>query len=206
MTENTGSSIVVATQYLREVCVEVVAMSKVLEDRFQKGLPKGVAIHTTKYWPSQKPATEFFEVYSCRFDVKEPKAKTVNIGHATYLFDIGRAEGLAAIKKTPLVIVTWAGVNEGAYDQSSLDVMASRHVPLAGRLMRWIDLETKRPYDNYEQSAWFYSVPLTSVNTEADIDRLLVKPLVALTKIWPLTQAAVGEVFNDTPEVLVEDS
>ena len=156
-----------------------------------------------EYWPSQKPGCDFFELYLCRFNVKESKAKTANVGHATYLFDLGRANNLAVLKKVPLAIVTWAGAEEEAYDQSS--PLISRHIPIADRLMQWVGKD-KKPSTTYEESAWFYSIPLTSVNTEDDVKRLLVEPLVALAKKWPLTKAIVEDAFKNTPEVLSASS
>jgi hypothetical protein len=200
MTENTGNSIINACQYLRKVCDEITQISKILEQRFSNFLPDGIAIHTVDHKPSQKPGSEFFEACSCQFSIKEKKAKTPNIGYATYFFDLGRTGRLAAIKSTPLVIVTWADANEGAYELGAIEVIRQSHKPLGGRLMRYINPESKKPTDE----AWLYLVPLMTIETEADIDRLLVKPLVHLATASPLTSIIVDQAFNQAPEVLTE--
>lgn len=197
MSENTGASIVAAKQYLQEVCDEVRSVSKVIGQRFNKYLPNEFAVHGYEEWPSQRPGSDFFDCYLYRINVKERRAKTANVGHATYIFDLGGANRLAARNKTALIVASWASAEEGPYDSSVLAMAMSRHKPL-GRLMRWVDQRTKEPIDG----AFLYAVPLTSVESESDVERLLIRPLGALASGAEMTRAAVDEAFTDCPEVL----
>jgi hypothetical protein len=64
----------------------------------------------------------------------------------------------------------------------------------------------KKPSTIYEESAWFYSVPLTSVNTEADVERLLVQPLVTLAEKWPLEQRGRGTCIQEHSRSIVRSN
>jgi hypothetical protein len=197
-----AASIVDATQYLRQVCEEVVALSKVIHQRFAVLKPKTAVIRSVESWPRQFPGSEFFEAYIYRLNFGEKQARTANIGAVTYLFDLGRANRIASDKKMPLVIATWSDASEGAYTIDSLETIAKDHKPLGSRLLRWIDQETEKPIDD----AWLYVVPLISVNTEKDVDRLLINPLLAVANANQLNKTVVEKAFVDAPEVLMHGS
>jgi hypothetical protein len=70
------------------LCEEVVAVSKILEERFRQSLPEQYTTRGFNTWPTQSPGNRFCEAFGCWIDVhmKNPRKY---FGCATYLFDLG---------------------------------------------------------------------------------------------------------------------
>lgn len=203
MTEAADVSILTATQYVHEVCSEVLALTKVLEQQFKNKMDElGVVIDSIRRWPNRGTGSEFFDAYSCQFLLKgSRRARKIDVGHATYLFDLGAKLRYAAAKQCPLVVVAWSAADYGPYEIGSLEVAATNHQPFAERLMRWVNDETELPDDG----SWFYAVPLTKVQNENDVDRLLINPLVAIASEDLLTTTVAAQAFKDAHEVLIHE-
>jgi hypothetical protein len=206
MDKNGGGRIVKAAHYIHDVCGEVIAVSKILQERFRQGLPAAYTVGELYTWPTQFPAKHFFEALGCWVDVNLKRPRAGYFGCAAYLFDLGGVNTLASVYGEPLILVGWTGVDadEEVYEIEHLEApLAPTHIALGERLFCWIEDDAKPHFDPPGQS-WCFAVPLLSVRTEEDVERLLVKPLIDLVIASQLTETVVEQAFNGASEVLTE--
>jgi hypothetical protein len=204
MAENSGSTIVKATRYIHDVCDEVVAVCKTLQERFSKSLPEQYAVSELNTWPTQSPGNKFFEAYGCWIDVSLKRPRKAYFGCAAYLFDLGGLNTFATMKNEALVLVGWTGkMSDDVYDVEHLQGVMSTHTALGDRLFCWIEDDGKPRHDPENQS-WCYAVPLLNIKTEDDAERLLIKPLIKLVAAPQLTKTLVRQAFDDASDVMTE--
>src|SRR6266404_968194 len=105
MVESSGSKIAGATRYIHDVCDEVVAVARCLQERFAKGkvLPEEYSSGECYTWPTQSPGAKFFETFGCWIKVYTKKPRKY-WGCAAYLFDLGGRNTYATKKDEALVL------------------------------------------------------------------------------------------------------
>jgi hypothetical protein len=204
MQQSSGSAIVNAVHYIHEVCEEVAAVAKVLQERFrEQPLPGDYVSDQFNSWPTQFPATNFFEAGGCWINIYVKRPRRGYHGCAAYLFDLGGRNTFATLQNEALILVGWTGKNsdDDVYDVEHLESVLSRNVPFGSRLLCWIE-ENQKPATAPADQAWCYAVPLLSIKSEDDVERLLIKPLITMAVAPQLTEALVERAFENATEVM----
>lgn len=209
MASRADGMIVRATLYIREVCDEIIAVSKVLEERFRQPqlLPPEFVADEFSTWPSQSPGNRFFQTFGCWMNLYKRRPKRSFYGCAAYLFDLGGKNTYATLKGEAVVLVGWTGENtdENVYDVPNLETVLSEHVPFGEHLFVYSH-EDGKPHTDPADQSWCYAVPLLSVRSEDDAERLLIKPVVKIAVAPKLNASVAKEAFKEAREVIRNSS
>jgi hypothetical protein len=202
MQQSNGNTIVNAAHYIHEVCEEIVAVSKVLEERFRAHpLLRDYTVDEFNVWPLHSPATRLFEAAGCWINVYAKRPRRAFYGCAAYLFDLGGRNTYATLRNEALILVGWTGKNSDEYGIDHLETVVSRHAPFGTRLFCWIEKNEGLGTDPADQ-AWCYAVPLLSIKSEDDLERLLIRPVITVAVAPQLTEVLAEKVFEQAGEVM----
>jgi hypothetical protein len=196
-----GATLVRAMKYIRDICVEIEVASKRLRERFRQILPDDYSCDE-RYdkWQLPRSSPAFFGASGCLIKVK--RKPNSYFGCASYMFDLGGDGTLATKSDESLVVVGWTGrrwdIDGNCYYSDDLDSLPKDHVKVFGTdLWCWRE-EGKDPrLDNRDDQSWYYTVPLFSLRNSDDVERLLIKPLIALATAPQLTDPLVKQAFHE---------